>query len=67
MALGPNQTPIQWVPRALSLGVKRLGREADHSAQLSAQVKNAWSYTSIPRTSSWRGAWLSIGITLPFQ
>jgi len=47
--------------------VKRLGREADHSAQLSAQVKNAWSYTSIPRTSSWRGAWLSIGITLPFQ
>jgi hypothetical protein len=25
MALGPTQPPIQWVPGALSLGVKRLG------------------------------------------
>jgi hypothetical protein len=30
-ALGPTQPPIQWVPGALSLGVKRPGREADHS------------------------------------
>jgi hypothetical protein len=30
-ALGPTQPPIQWVPGALSLGVKRSGREADHS------------------------------------
>jgi hypothetical protein len=29
----------------LSLRVKRLGLEADHSHQSSAQVKNAWSYT----------------------
>jgi hypothetical protein len=29
--LGPTQPPIQWVPRVLSPGVKRLGREADHS------------------------------------
>jgi hypothetical protein len=29
--MGPNQPPIQWVLRALSLGVKRSGREADHS------------------------------------
>jgi hypothetical protein len=28
-ALGPTQLPIQWVPGALSLGVKRPGREAD--------------------------------------
>jgi hypothetical protein len=28
--LGPTQPPIQWVPEALSLGVKRPGREADH-------------------------------------
>jgi hypothetical protein len=38
---------IQWIPGAFSLGVKRLGREADHSPPSSAVVKNAWSYTSI--------------------
>jgi hypothetical protein len=38
-ALGPTQPPIQWVPGALSLGVKRLGREADHSPRSSAEVK----------------------------
>jgi hypothetical protein len=48
-ALGATQPPIQWVPRALSLGVKRLGREADHSPPSSAEVKNEWSYTSTPR------------------
>jgi hypothetical protein len=46
--LGPNQPPIQWVPGALSLWVKRPGREADHSLPSSAEVKNAWSYTSTP-------------------
>jgi hypothetical protein len=46
MALGPTRPPIQWVPGALSLGVKRLGREADHSPPSSPEVKNAWSYTS---------------------
>jgi len=30
------------------LGVKRLGREADHSPQSSAEVKNAWSCISTP-------------------
>jgi hypothetical protein len=45
-ALGPTQPPIQWVPEALSLGVKRSGREADHSPSSGAEVKNAWSYTS---------------------
>jgi len=29
-------------------GVKRPGREADHSPPSSAEVKNAWSYTSTP-------------------
>jgi hypothetical protein len=38
-ALGPTQPPIQWVPRALSLGVKRPGREADHSPPSSGDVK----------------------------
>jgi len=28
--------------------VKRTGREADHSRPSSAEVKNAWRYTSTP-------------------
>jgi hypothetical protein len=38
-ALEPTQTPIQWVQGGLSLGVKRPGREADHSPPTSAEVK----------------------------
>jgi hypothetical protein len=38
-ALGPTQPPIQWVPGALSLEVKRPGRESDHSPPSSAEVK----------------------------
>jgi hypothetical protein len=45
-ALGPTQPHIQWLPGALSLGVKRLGREADHSPPSRAEVINAWRYTS---------------------
>jgi hypothetical protein len=45
-ALGPTQPPIQWVPGALSSGVKRQVCEADCSPSFSAEVKNAWSYTS---------------------
>jgi len=41
--VGPTQPPIQWIPGALSLGVKRPGREADHSHPSSAEVQNAWS------------------------
>jgi len=37
------------VPGALSVGVKRPGREADHSPTFSAEVKNVWSYTSTPQ------------------
>jgi hypothetical protein len=37
------------VPPALSLRVKRQGREADHSSPSSSEVKYAWSYTSIVR------------------
>jgi len=33
---------------ALSLGVKRPGREAEHSPPSRTEVKNAWFYTSIP-------------------
>jgi hypothetical protein len=37
--LGPTQPPLQWVPGSLSLGVRRLGRETDHSPPSSAEVK----------------------------
>jgi hypothetical protein len=39
MALELTQPHIQWVPGALSLAVKRPGREADHSPPCSAEVK----------------------------
>jgi hypothetical protein len=35
----PTQPPIQWVPGALSLGVKRPGGEADHSPPSNVGVK----------------------------
>jgi len=34
--------------RGLSLGLKWPGREANHSPQSSAEVRNAWRYTSTP-------------------
>jgi hypothetical protein len=48
-ALGPTQPPTQWVPGSLSLWVKRPGREADNSPPFSAEVNNAWNYTSTPQ------------------
>jgi hypothetical protein len=48
-ALGPTQLPIQWVPGALSLGLKRPGREADHWPHLVPRSKNEWGYTSTPQ------------------
>jgi hypothetical protein len=39
LALGPTQPPIQRVPGAFCLGVKRPAREADHSPPSSAEVK----------------------------
>jgi hypothetical protein len=39
-ALEPTQSPIKLVADAVSLGVKRQGREADHSPPSSADVKN---------------------------
>jgi len=55
-ALGPTQPPTQWVAGALSPEVKWPGREADNSPPSSAEVKNAWRYTSTPNTFSWLGA-----------
>jgi hypothetical protein len=47
-ALESTPPIIQWVPVALSLGVKRPGREADHSPPTSVEIKNAWNCTSTP-------------------
>jgi len=53
--MGPTQTPIQRVSAALSPGAKQPGHEGDLSPPSSSKVKNAWSYTSTPTMSSWRG------------
>jgi hypothetical protein len=46
LALGLTQYPIQWAPETSVEGIKRPVREADHSPPSSAEVKNAWNYTS---------------------
>jgi len=38
-ALDPTQPPIQWLLGTPSLGIKRPGRESDHSHLSSAEVK----------------------------
>ena len=45
LALRPTQPPIQWVPGALSPGVKQSEHEADLSTPSSAEV-NECSYTT---------------------
>jgi hypothetical protein len=50
-ALGLTQPPIQWVPGALSLGVKRPVREADHSPPSSTEVN-----PPLPNMPLWCGA-----------
>jgi hypothetical protein len=40
--------PLHLVPGAVSPGIKRPRREADHSTSSSADVKNTWIYTSTP-------------------
>jgi hypothetical protein len=53
--LGPTQPPIQWVPGTLSLGVKRPGRETDHSHPSSAEVKECVElYLHSPNMPLWR-------------
>jgi hypothetical protein len=46
----PTHPAIQWVPAALSPGVKRPLRETDRSAPTSTEVKKTWIYTSTPST-----------------
>jgi hypothetical protein len=55
---GAYPVPVQWVPGTLSLAVTRPGREADYSPPFSTEVKNAWSYNSIPQYAFM--AWCSV-------
>jgi hypothetical protein len=48
-ALKPTQPPIHWVPGALSLGVKRPEREADHSPPSNAEVEESGAIPLIPQ------------------
>jgi hypothetical protein len=57
-AVGSTQPHIQWVPGALSPGVKRPEHETDHSPKASTEVKKMWKYTSTPHTPSWLSAYL---------
>jgi hypothetical protein len=67
-ALGPTQPPIQWVLGGLSLGIKRPERESDHSPPSSAEVNNAWSYTStLPISLRCLVVSYSTGTTLPLH
>jgi hypothetical protein len=47
-ALGPNRSPIESVPEAVSQKVKRQRREADHSPPASVEVKKMRTYISTP-------------------
>jgi hypothetical protein len=56
---GLTQPHIQWLTGDLSLGVRRPGREADHSPPSSAEVKECVDlYLHYPNTPSLRGAQL---------
>jgi hypothetical protein len=67
LALGPTQPPIQWVPGALSLGLKWPVHKADHSSPSSAEVKECVElYLHSPKYAII--AWCSVkstGMTLP--
>jgi hypothetical protein len=47
----PTEPPIQWLLGALSPGVKRPGREADHSHRSSAEANNVGATSPPPYTS----------------
>jgi hypothetical protein len=47
-AVGPTESPIEWVPGPLSPGEKWQEREADHLRPTNAEVKKMWIYRSIP-------------------
>lgn len=66
--LRPIQSPIRWATGALSLGVKRPGREVVHSHQTSAEVKITQVYTSTsPQIMAWRLVKHRDGFTITYK
>jgi hypothetical protein len=61
-ALGSIQLPIQWIPGALSSGVKRLWLQAESSPSSNVEFKNDGSLPPLPHTLSWHGALLLVRI-----
>jgi hypothetical protein len=51
--LGPTQLPIQWVPGALSPGVKQQGRKFDRPPLFSAEVKNSGAIPPLKSIIFW--------------
>jgi hypothetical protein len=47
-ALGPTQPPSPLVPAALSRGINRQGREADHTPPSSGEIKNSGTIPPSP-------------------
>jgi hypothetical protein len=52
-AVGPTQSPMQWVTGALPLGVKRPGRESDTLLHLVTRSRLRRGIPPFPHTSSW--------------
>jgi hypothetical protein len=46
--LGPTKLPIPWVPGTLSPGVRRQGREADHSLPSCTEVTEGGAISPLP-------------------
>jgi hypothetical protein len=47
-ALRSTHQPIQWIQRGLSLGIKRPESTANHCRLGRFELKNKWSYASVP-------------------
>jgi hypothetical protein len=62
-ARGPTQVALRWVPGAVSPGVKRQDREADHSPPSSSEIKNGGTTPSPPVRLNDVRNYLSLGIT----
>jgi hypothetical protein len=63
--MGPTRPSAQLVLWAVSAGLKRQRRQADHSHLSTAVVKNGEAIPPLSRMSSRRGALLSPAVILP--